>query len=139
LLTDYIDLLVTYLVFKGYSISSFFEVITRWLEDGFRITPKRILKNFDFSKRQVYFMHRFTGKKAGIVDDFIKILEEKYRLSVTVCAPSELGEFDISNLHFGKDDSIVMYKTGTIDPHTFIRKLYDDILKDIVVMKNRNT
>lgn len=139
LLTQYIDLLITFLVFKGYSISSFFEVITRWLDDGYRITPKRILKNFDFSSKQIYFIHRFTGKEVQIVNDFIRILKEKYRFNVSVSFPDGISEFDVSHLRLSPDDTIVYYKKGVLDPHTFIRTLYDDILKDIVALKNRSS
>ena len=139
LISKLIDLMITYLVFKGYSISSFFEVLTRWLSTGYRITPKRVLGNFNFSNKQICFIHKFTSKRVGIIDDFINVLEKKYGVAVKADIASNFTEEELNGIDCHENDFIIKYKSTSIDPHSFVRTLYDEMLKNIVVIKNRYT
>lgn len=134
-----LDLLITYVVHKGYSISSFFELFTNKLKEGNRITSKTILSKFKFINKETYFLHRFTGNRTEIVKDFIEILKTKEKLKVNVIKPNDITDFDITYLNFNENDTIVYYKTLCIDPQSFARNIYDNVIKDLLVIKDRNS
>jgi hypothetical protein len=138
-LSTLIDLMITFLVFKGYSVSSFYEVLTRWIDTGYRITANRILSNYNFSKKQICFTHKFTSNRVDIINDFVRILEEKFAINVKDGAVSSFNEEELLGIQSQGNEFIVQYKVTTIDPHSFVRTLYDEMLKNIVVIKNRQT
>lgn len=139
-LSELLDLYITYLIHKGYSVSSFYEVIMRWLQAGYRITPRSLFQNFNFNNRQMVFVHRFPGKKSPFFEDFIEILESGIlKLKINHGQVVDLNIPEITNLNFSSIDYVVTYKTATLDPHSFVRTLYDEVIKQVILRKNRNT
>lgn len=138
-LTKLIDLKITYLVHNGYSTSSFFEVLNRWIETGYRITARRVIQNFRFAKKQINIVHKFNSKKGDIVKDFISIIEKKFAKNIKTYDGSEVPEGMFSGFDFSETDFLVTYTVTCVEPHSFLRTLFDEIIKNIVVLRNRHT
>jgi len=138
LLSKLIDILVPYLVFKGYSIASLSEVLISWLIKGYRPTAKRIFDFFHFKVRPFYFLQHL-GQKSPEVDDFIELLKEELGVEINELPASKFGEeFTTSNM-LNPDNIFASYAIDVMDPHNHVRYNYDELLKLVVIKKERQS
>jgi hypothetical protein len=134
-LSELIDLLLPYLLFHGYSISSISEVLRKWLKNRFHITVKRLLDAFSFSGRDFLFLICFEEKNED-VSDFLTHL-------TTICkdgkylAKTDLPNRLVSDNELGGYEVYFQFKLTCIDPQAAIRSIYDRLLKNIVIQKER--
>jgi hypothetical protein len=138
LLSDLIDILVPYLVFKGYSIASLSEVLISWLRKGYRPTAKRIFDFFHFQVRPFYFLQHL-GPKSAEVDDFIELLKDDLKVQIDELPASQFGEDFTSTNNLEPDNIFASYGVKVMDPHNHVRYNYDELLKRVVIKKERQS
>jgi len=137
-LSNLIDILVPYLVFKGYSIASLSEVLISWLVKGYRPTAKRIFDFFHFKVRPFHFLQHL-GRKSSEVDDFIELLKEELGVEVDELLASKFGEEFITANNLNPDNIFASYAIDAMDPHNHVRYNYDELLKLVVIKKERQS
>lgn len=138
LLSNLIDILVPYLVFKGYSIASLSEVLISWLIKGYRPTAKRIFDFFHFKVRPFYFLQHL-GQKSAEVEDFIELMKEDLGVEVEELPASKFGEEFIEANKLNTDNIFASYAIDVMDPHNHVRYNYDELLKLVVIKKERQS
>lgn len=137
-LSQMIDLLIPFLSFKGYSIASVSELLISWLKNGYRPTAKRIFDFFQFKERHFTFL-QYLGHKNEESDFLIKLIEIESRVQIQRLNGKEIVETYLPNLEFEEIDSFILYTVEALDPHNFIRKQYDNLLKRAVMQKERQS
>ncbi|MDJ1493675.1 hypothetical protein QNI19_12100 [Cytophagaceae bacterium DM2B3-1] len=130
-ISDLVDLLIPYLLFQGYSISSLSAIIE------IMPNPKidRIINFFNFKKRNYFFFHVLGKERTSEVTDFINLMKEDIK--------SELEGDDINKVDLYESDIekdiIVFYQQQALDPHNHVRLSYDRLLKRLVIKKERQS
>lgn len=136
-ISDLIDLLIPFLLFQGYSISSLREVLRKWVWMGYHVTAKRIISFFSLKENTFRFLVCFE-KNNDEVADFLAQLKLKYSGTAAI----DIGDLDYRFVHEKKIDNhevIIGFTANTIDPHSLIRSTYDQLLKRIVIQKERSS
>lgn len=131
-----IDCLVPYLLFIGYSPTSISEIAYKNISkiNGLE-SPLKIIRQFDNNKKGFKFLLITSGDASGF--EPIKIYLEKKNYPYNTI---NIG--DIKNSYILDDCTItnpVFYEivADSIDPHNFIRNLYERGLKNFVISKER--
>lgn len=139
IIAEIIDILVSFLIFQGYSISSITGLILKWQKSDYHISLSKLLKIFDFENREyIFYILVKDGEKEMI--DFAQLLSnESFVNDVTVVKAEELGERFISRFKIGKKQNLVKYLCKTFDPNNHIRSAYDRLLKKLVGQKERQS
>lgn len=135
-ITQLVDILMPFLSFKGYSISSINAILKGWYTNKQRITAGRILSRFSFKKREYYFLIN-VGKKNTETQAFCNLLEKKIGSDSIVVTGKIVNASNITERLIDDDDTIVVYKASTLDPQMQIRQSYDSLLKLMVITKDR--
>lgn len=134
-LSKLIDILIPYLVFKGYSTSSISEVLIKWLKRGFRPLPSRFINFFSFQNKEFYFLINLKEENQESLD-FSKLLKENYS-EIDIIKGSELGDIFREKNNISDNHLVAKFKHSAIDPHSHIRNSYDELLKKILIHKER--
>ena len=135
LLTDLIDLLIPYLLFKGYSLSLISESLRKLLIKGSQISAKVILKQFCFTEKEYKFLICFE-KKNEEVFDFIALTKANYN-DVKLYNQTDLIERFLEKRGLETYEVLLKFSSKNLDPIAQIRTTYDLLLKSIVIQKDR--
>lgn len=140
-LIEHIDLLLTFLIHNGYSVSSLYEIVTRWLNRGYRIKLGPLFRYFNFSNRRVTFLHRFSykQKKNDLIDEFADFLEKNREYEIYKGLIKDIDENIMREQKIGHNEYVIKYTATTLDPYTFIRELYDQLIKSLLTKRDRIT
>ena len=134
--SNLIDIYISYLLHKGYSISTINETLRRWIEKGWRITVIRIIQFFNFHPENHTFLIRI-GKKTKEYDDFINLIKKSE--TIELLKVSDITDKIPTYKSMNKEDIIIRYDALTFDPNAHIRSQYDSLLKKLVIGKDRQT
>lgn len=134
-LTDLIDLLIPYLLFKGYSLSQLSEVLRKLLTKGVQITPETIFRYFSFTKKEFKFLICFE-KHNEEVADFIALTRVNYK-DVKLYKSTDLFENFLERRGLNNYEVLLKFNSSNLDPNAQIRTTYDFLLKSIVIQKAR--
>lgn len=132
-----IDILIPYILFKGYSTTSISDI-------AFIFVKKKYGLNSPLK-----FLEHFMGKL--IIYDFLIVVDVNHDEFNAFKAYLELKKISYSSvqienykllkaksgLKINENQKVYEFKHETIDPHNFIRNLYDRSLKDHVSKKDR--
>lgn len=136
ILSDLVDIIIPYLLFKGYSTSSLNEVLRRWIEAKVHVDLSKFLDFFNHSLDN-YEIIILLGNNSIDIADFKKVIYDKGIGDIrkaeefsTVFTPTRI---------FGPRDELIHIYCNTNDPVSFVRNLYDNLLKDIVVYRDRKS
>ncbi len=132
-----VDLLIPFLIFNGYSISSLNEVLRKWLGKPYRVTASRLLNFFNFQKKTFEFLIRINGKTSEL-DDFILILKDTVS-DFEIKKASKIDNNFTRRYSIPKTVEFVSYKFDCFDPNAHIRDQYDQIIKLMVTHKERES
>jgi hypothetical protein len=134
-----VDILIPYLAFKGYAISSISEVLRSWISKGYRATFRRMFKFFNFRKREYSYVIK-TGKKTSEEWTFLlRLMRDEQGIDVTLDTAGKL-KVTRPDLHLFQDDDVVaIYSNSDLDPHTHFRNIYDSSLKRVVLTRERHS
>lgn len=134
-ISSLIDLYIPYLIFQGYSITSLAEVLKKWINMKYRPTPQRLLSFFNFQQKDFYFLINL-GDRNKETEDFTTLLQETYP-SLEVIKATDLSLSFVDKEGLFPSDTIAKFNFSTIDPHTQIRNSYDQLLKGILIRRER--
>lgn len=137
IIDEIVDCMLPYLLYQGYSTTGIdkaaFYLST--YNDG-KNAPKKLLSYHNLSKSKYSFLISDDATN----DELIGIKEYLERKEINY---SEVYMSQINKNHFNTEEEIdatrkfLWLKHNTVDPHAFIRNLYDKGLKDYVQKKDR--
>lgn len=130
------DIIIPLLLYKGYSISTLNEVLRRWIEAKIHIDLAKFLDFFDHSN-EYYEILVYIGNNQIEIEDIKKIIYKKGIGDIKKA--SEFKDDFSPSKSFGHRDEVIYFSCFTIDPVSFVRNQYDELLKDIVVNKDRKS
>jgi len=131
-----VDIIIPYLLHKGYSISTLNEVLRSWIQSKEYISLEKFLDFFNLSE-DFYELIVFVGNNQNDNEDIKNVIYKK-GVGDFRRASDFSTEFENPKA-FGHRDEVIYYETRTIDPVSFVRNQYDDLLKDTVVFKDRKS
>lgn len=135
-ITNLVDIIIPYLLHKGYSISTLNEVLRQWIKTKEYINLDKFIDFFNHSKN-TYEIIVLLGKSNSEIQDIKNII---YKSGVAdIRKASEISLDFNPTKTFGPLDEIIYYNCSTSDPVSFIRNQYDALLKSIVVNKDRKS
>lgn len=134
LISNLIDLLIPYLVFKGYSISTFSEILKNWINKGADITVSRFIKILSFEKNKYSFIQWVSGEEEEI-QGFKKTFREILAVEIRNIEFSSLSSDFVMRNKLISQGAFLKYEYLTVDPQNHIRTTFDKILKDIVCQR----
>lgn len=137
-LSDLIDLLIPYLVFKGYSISTFSEVLRAWIIKKHHITIIKLLKFLDLKKTDYSFLQCFPENNED-TSRYIESLEKQLEIKVNKIKYKDIKKNFKNENSISKNGVNIQYNYSSLDPHNHIRTTFDSVLKDIVFKKERQS
>jgi hypothetical protein len=132
-----VDILIPFILFKGYSTTSISDIAYRFIRKKYGINgPIKFLEHF---------------KNKLVEYDFLIIVKQGYDEFNAICCYLDYKNIDYSSVNvdnfkslkkregliINSDQQIYEFKHKTLDPHNFIRNLYDRSLKDHVSKKDR--
>lgn len=131
-----VDIIIPYLLHKGYSISTLNEVLRNWIQSKDYISLEKFLDFFNHSEN-LYELIVLIGNNQNNNEDLKNVIYKKGIGNIRK-ATDFSSEF-LTPRTFGPRDEVIFYETKTIDPVSFIRNQYDALLKDTVVSKDRKS
>lgn len=139
-IAELVDILIPYLIFEGYAISSLSEVLKSWVEKRYKATARRIFYFFNFRKRTYDYLIKIDKAVEEEYESIIPLLEEDQQIKITAGNVRELKRTrrELRNL-FEDEQSIILYTHSDLDPHNHFRSIYDRLLKRLVQKKERQS
>lgn len=134
--SELIDVLLPYLVFKGYAISALSEVMKSWIDKRFHTTFGKIAPYFNFHKRTYEYVIQINNDNNKDFNLFLQLLAKEVG-EIDVKEVSDLIKINPAASVFS--DKVIIYKHSDLDPHTHYRTVYDKLIKSFVQTKDRNT
>ncbi len=131
-----IECLIPYLIFKGYSAMSISDISFRFIEKaGGNKIPIRIVNKFRNKLSDYQFLLR-TSKNSfeiNVIKEYLSNREVFFK---------EVGFNEIKNNYFfdspvNEEATFLLINKSTIDPHNYLRNLYEVCLKKYVISKDR--
>jgi ribosomal protein L30E len=132
-----VDLIVPYFLFNGYSISSVNEVLRKWLERSYRVTAKRLINFFNFVNKEFEFLINISEEDDSS-KDFIKLITKKIP-NVNEVDFKEVNKSIEPRDKIKQSARLISYNFYCFDPNAHIRNKYDNLLKDLVIGKDRKS
>lgn len=135
-----ISCFTTYVLYLGYSATSISEVSYRYIFKFHGVLgPKRIIAYFN--ERENEFKFLFKTKKKSEEFSFIREKINEKKVKVEQVKLSDIKDLIVEeeNLKLEKGDELFEFTTTTLDPHNFIRFIYDQGLKRYVANRDRKS
>ncbi|HPF10567.1 MAG TPA: hypothetical protein PLP62_03895 [Flavobacteriaceae bacterium] len=127
-----IDIYISYLIFCGYSASSITSFLSDELSKGNHLTFEKFTLFFNFSIKK--FRHYLVIEDINDdITDFAALLDTDY--TIEVCQSGENPNIDKQL----KKEIYLRFSNQSIDVNSFIRELYDKLLKKLVVKRDRQS
>lgn len=136
IITNLVDIILPYLFYKGYSISTLNEVIRNWIITREHINLDKFLEFFN-NEEAFYELIVLIGNNQSDNTEIKNIIYKKGIGDIEKASKFD-GEF-IKPKIFETGDELISYQIVTKDPVSFIRNEYDSLLKDMVVSKDRKS
>ncbi|AWW31009.1 hypothetical protein DN752_13240 [Echinicola strongylocentroti] len=137
-LANLIDLLIPYLIFKGYSSATISQILQGWLKSGYPITIVKFLSFLHYKERPFTFL-QFLGKKSEESHDFLDLMRKSLDVEINNISSKELDKSFVATHSISDDVEFAKYVYNTIDPHMHVRSNFDALLKRLVVQKDRRS
>jgi hypothetical protein len=139
-IAELVDILIPYLVFKGYAVSSLSEVLKSWIEKKYSINIKRIFTYFDIKSKKYQFLIKVNQEIESDHENIIDLLNKEIKSSITYGEVMVLKE-SFEGLHiFNDTDKVLIYEsTNNLDPHIHFRTVYDRLLKRVVLQREKQS
>jgi hypothetical protein len=135
-----VDILIPYLVFKGYAVSSLSEVLKSWIEKKYSINIKRIFTYFDMKSKKYQFLIKVNQEIESDYENVIDLLGKETNSKITYGDVNNLKDtFEGLNIFQDTDKVIIYESTSYLDPHIHFRTVYDRLLKRIVLQREKQS
>ena len=126
-----IELYMTYLLFKGYSASGIRNRLISMMIKGKHISVDKFLKIFnEYSKKAIVVLA--LSDINDEITDFAELLGDEYEVDI-------LGKSDSGYYEYLNGVPCLKLEVKSLDVVNEIRKIYDKILKELVVRKDRES
>lgn len=135
-ITSLVDIIIPYLLHKGYSISTLNEVLRKWIETKLHVDLNKFLEFFNHSSHN-YEIIVHIGNNRLEIDDLKNVIYKIGKGDIRKATDFSV-EFD-PHKKFGERDEVIYYNCYTQDPVSYIRNQYDELLKNIVVNRDRKS
>lgn len=136
LLDKLIDCFIPYLLHQGYSTTSISDIAYRLIKKPNGDTSAgRIVGNFNGIAKSYMFLIK-TGKNRDEFKEITTHLDIKKIIYKEVTA-DEVQTKPSEGLKITADETLFEIKHSTLDPHNFLRNLYEIALKNYVASNNR--
>lgn len=129
-----VDIIIPYLLNQGYSISTLNEVIRRWIESKQHVNLEKFLAFFSNSDELYEFIIYIGSNQTDIAD--IKKIIYKNGIGDIKKANEFNNQFNQPKSYSHREE-VIYFEKITKDPVSFIRNQYDNLLKEVVVNKDR--
>src|SRR5680860_1232079 len=131
-LENLIDIYLTFLIYNGYSASSITGYLLDWLikEKHFKIS--NFCRFFNLHDR-AYRYYLALDEINKDTTDFAQLLRANYKIKV-----QKIGDNSVIDNQLGKR-SYIVFEAPSRDMNSFTRNLYDQLLKELVVKRDRHT
>jgi len=126
LIRKLIDVLISYLAFHGYAISSFSEIAKKWVRRKRNVKIKTVFRRFDLTIRSYVFLINMKEEKAG-VKDFIKLVKTKYGNKTESVFGRDVTNEAIDSDKINSKDILIRYFADALDPQMQMLNSFDDI------------
>lgn len=126
-----IELYITYLLFKGYSASGIRNHLISKMVKSKHISVEKFIKIFNEKNRKSDVILALS-KIDEEITDFAKLLNDEYSVKV-------LDKDDEGYYEFLKGLPCIRVEVNSLDVINEIRKIYDKVLKKLVVRKDRES
>jgi len=134
-LDKYIEVLVPFLIFKGYSVESIAKVAMLMTRKDFKVSIRLFFSIFNLTEREIEFVLN-TSNDVLTNEYLIKYLEDQKLEYRTVKSSTLKLELD-QDVDLTED--IIIFKTKTLDANTYIRDTYDTFIKNFIISKERTS
>ncbi len=135
-ISQLVDIIIPYLLYKGYSISTLNEVLRRWIETRNHINLDKFLEFFD-KKENYYEIIIFLGNNTIENDQLKKIIYKSGEGDIRKA--SEFSADFLPIKIFNPRDEVIYYSCFVPDPVSFVRNKYDLLLKNLVIQRDRKS
>lgn len=136
IIDNLISCLVPYLLYQGYSATSISDIAYRYIKKKGAIkSPLRIIKNFSNDRRNYCFLLKVENDYKEI-NSILNYLDSK-SVSYEVTSEENISKYLFGNLNTQENETLYLIKHSTIDPHNYLRNIYEIGLKNHVAIKDR--
>lgn len=135
-ITKLVDLIIPYLLHRGYSISTLNEVLRRWIETKNHIDLDKFLGFFN--KQENYYEILILLGNNSVVNSQLKNVIYKSGEGDIRKASEFINDFSSTKI-FNPRDEVLYYSCSTSDPVSFVRNKYDFLLKNLVIQRDRKS
>lgn len=134
-ITKTVDILIPYLLYKGYSINTINEVLRRWIEGGKLLNLKEFFDFFNFEKHNYEMFVNL--KKTKEIDEIKNVI---YKNAIgDIRSASEFNDEFEPRKNFSHRDLALYFNTTAMDPVSFMRNQYELLLRSIVISRDRES
>lgn len=135
-ISDLVDIIIPLLLYQGYSISTLNQVLRRWIEKKYRLNLEKFLKFFD-KRIANYEIIILLGNDSSEISDLKNVI---YKIGEgDIRKSNEFSKDFIPTKTFHQRSEAIYYNCTTTDPVSFIRDKYVEILKAIVIHRDRKS
>lgn len=134
-----VDILIPFLVFQGYAVSSLSEVLKTWVERKYKTTARRLFYFFNMRYRTYEYLIAVEPGTAHEYRDIIPLIEEDQNVEIVTGIVKELKKGKKELKLFGDDDEVILYVHSDLDPHIHFRTIYDRLLKRLIQKRERQS
>lgn len=131
-----VDCLIPYLLHQGYSTTSISDIAYRFIvKDRGQKSPMKIVGNFDvLTKPYVFLIKTPTGTEE--FKEILKYLDSK-STACTLVDKASIQDNLFEDFTVEANESLYCIKHSTLDPHNYLRNLYEVGLKNYVASSER--
>ena len=131
-----IECLIPYLLHQGYSATSISDIAYRYIKkSGATRSPLQIIKNFSNDRRNFCFLLK-VEKGREEMNSILSYLDSK-SVSYEITNTKTISKYLFDDFVLGENEILYLIKHSTIDPHNYLRNIYEIGLKNHVAVKDR--
>jgi hypothetical protein len=131
-----IDCLIPYLLHQGYSTTSISDIAYRYMSKASgAFSPYEILKNFDNKPKSYTFLIKTQTEKEEF-EEIVGYLDSR-EIEHREVKIGDIARHLFTGFVVEENESLFIIKHNTLDPHNYLRNLYEMSLKNFVSSKDR--
>jgi hypothetical protein len=131
-----IECLIPYLLHQGYSVTSISDVAYRYIKKpNATNSPLQIIKNFSNERRDYCFLLK-VEKDREEINSILNYLNSK-SVEFEITTKEDISDFIFDDFNIEENEILYLIKHSTIDPHNYLRNIYEIGLKNHVAIKDR--
>lgn len=131
-----IECLIPYLLHQGYSATSISDIAYRYIKKANATSsPLQIIKNFSNERRDYCFLLKVENGREEI-NSILNYLKSK-SVEYEITTKEDIVDYIFDDFNVVENEILYLIKHCTIDPHNYLRNIYEIGLKNHVAIKDR--